>query len=132
MATGSEASKAAEAVLDWHKQDNKRMLHAVYRVGDLDRTIKYAHGGKITRDPGPVKGGSTVIAFAQDPDGYMFELIQRAETPEPLCQALGMKLLRKKDVAIGTNDVYKSAEAVDLATKELVLVDNTDFVRELQ
>jgi lactoylglutathione lyase len=41
MATGSEASKAAEAVVDWHKQDNKRMLHAVYRVGDLDRTIKY-------------------------------------------------------------------------------------------
>jgi len=46
MATGSEASKPAEVpaetVLDWHKQDNKRMLHAVYRVGDLDRTIKYA------------------------------------------------------------------------------------------
>lgn len=293
MATGSEASKPAEVpaetVLDWHKQDNKRMLHAVYRVGDLDRTIKYytecfgmkllrkrdvpeekytnaflgfgpedtnfaveltynygvdkydigtgfghfaianedvyklaenikSKGGKITREPGPVKGGSTVIAFAQDPDGYMFELIQRAETPEPLCQvmlrvgdlersikfyekALGLKLLRKKDVpdykytiamlgyadedkttvleltynygvteyskgnayaqiAIGTNDVYKSAEAVELATKELggkilrqpgplpgintkiasfvdpdgwkvVLVDNTDFLREL-
>ena len=42
MATGSEASKPAETVLDWHKQDNKRTLHAVYRVGDLDRTIKYA------------------------------------------------------------------------------------------
>jgi lactoylglutathione lyase len=42
MATDSEASKAAEVVVDWHKQDKKRMLHAVYRVGDLDRTIKYA------------------------------------------------------------------------------------------
>lgn len=42
MATGSEAAKSAEAVLEWNKQDNKRMLHAVYRVGDLDRTIKYA------------------------------------------------------------------------------------------
>lgn len=42
MATGSEAVKPAEAVLEWNKQDNKRMLHAVYRVGDLDRTIKYA------------------------------------------------------------------------------------------
>ncbi|CAO2209896.1 unnamed protein product, partial [Urochloa humidicola] len=290
MATGSETAKPAEAVLEWNKQDNKRMLHVVYRVGDLDRTIKYytecfgmkllrkrdvpdekytnaflgfgpedtnfaveltynygvdkydigegfghfaianddvyklaenikSKGGKITREPGPVKGGSTVIAFAQDPDGYMFELIQRAETPEPLCQvmlrvgdlersikfyekALGMKLLRKKDVpdykytiamlgyadedkttvleltynygrteyskgnayaqvAIGTNDVYKSAEAVDLATKELggkilrqpgplpgintkiasfvdpdgwkvVLVDHADFLKELQ
>ena len=41
MATGSEATKPAEAVLEWNKQDNKRMLHAVYRVGDLDCTIKY-------------------------------------------------------------------------------------------
>ncbi|XBH78794.1 hypothetical protein VPH35_104935 [Triticum aestivum] len=187
MATGSEAGKPAEVVLEWPKQDKKRMLHAVYRVGDLDRTIKcytecfgmkllrkrdvpeekytnaflgfgpedtnfaleltYNYGVdkydigagfghfaianedvyklaetiksssccKITREPGPVKGGSTVIAFAQDPDGYMFELIQRGPTPEPLCQvmlrvgdldrsimfyekALGMKLLRKKDV----------------------------------
>jgi lactoylglutathione lyase len=43
---------------------------------------------KITREPGPVKGGSTVIAFAQDPGGYMFELIQRGSTPEPLCQVM--------------------------------------------
>jgi lactoylglutathione lyase len=34
-------------------------------------------GGTITREPGPVKGGSTVIAFVQDPDGYKVELIQR-------------------------------------------------------
>ena len=291
MASGSEAEKSPEVVLEWPKKDKKRLLHAVYRVGDLDRTIKcytecfgmkllrkrdvpeekytnaflgfgpedtnfaleltYNYGVdkydigagfghfaiatedvyklaekiksscccKITREPGPVKGGSTVIAFAQDPDGYMFELIQRGPTPEPLCQvmlrvgdldrsikfyekALGMKLLRKKDVpdykytiamlgyadedkttvieltynygvteytkgnayaqvAIGTEDVYKSAEAVELVTKELggkilrqpgplpglntkiasfldpdgwkvVLVDNTDFLKELQ
>jgi lactoylglutathione lyase len=34
-------------------------------------------GGNITREPGPVKGGTTVIAFVQDPDGYKIELIQR-------------------------------------------------------
>jgi lactoylglutathione lyase len=34
-------------------------------------------GGNITREPGPVKGGSTVIAFVTDPDGYKIELIQR-------------------------------------------------------
>lgn len=34
-------------------------------------------GGAITREPGPVKGGSTVIAFITDPDGYKIELIQR-------------------------------------------------------
>ncbi|MGI9025521.1 MAG: lactoylglutathione lyase [Burkholderiaceae bacterium] len=36
-----------------------------------------AAGGKVTRDAGPVKGGSTVIAFVEDPDGYKIELIQR-------------------------------------------------------
>ena len=36
-----------------------------------------AAGGNVTREPGPVKGGSTVIAFVTDPDGYKVELIQR-------------------------------------------------------
>ena len=37
-----------------------------------------AAGGQITREPGPVKGGTTMIAFVTDPDGYKIELIQRA------------------------------------------------------
>ncbi len=37
-----------------------------------------AAGGNVTREAGPVKGGSTVIAFVTDPDGYKIELIQRA------------------------------------------------------
>lgn len=284
-----ETGVESESLLDWPKKDKRRFLHAVYRVGDLDRTIKFytecfgmkllrkrdvpeekysnaflgfgpeeshfaveltynygvdkydigtgfghfaiasedvyklvedirSKGGKITREPGPVKGGSTVIAFAQDPDGYIFELIQRGPTPEPFCQvmlrvgdldrsiqfyekACGMKVLRKSDnaaykytiamlgyadefettvleltynydvkeytkgnayaqVAISTEDVYKSAQAIDLVTKELggkitrqpgpipgintkitsfvdpdgwkvVLVDNSDFLKEL-
>ena len=36
-----------------------------------------ALGGAVTREAGPVKGGSTVIAFITDPDGYKIELIQR-------------------------------------------------------
>jgi lactoylglutathione lyase len=36
-----------------------------------------ALGGAITREPGPVKGGTTVIAFITDPDGYKIELIER-------------------------------------------------------
>lgn len=36
-----------------------------------------AAGAQVTREPGPVKGGTTVIAFVQDPDGYKIELIQR-------------------------------------------------------
>ena len=38
-------------------------------------TVK-AKGGTVSRDAGPVKGGSTVIAFVQDPDGYKIELIE--------------------------------------------------------
>lgn len=37
-----------------------------------------AAGGRITREPGPVKGGKTVIAFVEDPDGYKIELIETA------------------------------------------------------
>jgi lactoylglutathione lyase len=36
-----------------------------------------AAGGKVTREPGPVKGGTSVIAFVEDPDGYKIEFIQR-------------------------------------------------------
>jgi len=34
-------------------------------------------GGKVTREPGPMKHGTTVIAFVEDPDGYKIEFIQR-------------------------------------------------------
>ncbi|XP_004293297.1 PREDICTED: putative lactoylglutathione lyase-like isoform 1 [Fragaria vesca subsp. vesca] len=244
----TEPKSVAPELLEWPKKDKRRLLHAVYRVGDLERTIKFytealgmkllrqrdipeekysnaflgfgpeetnfvveltynygvtsydigtgfghfaiatpdvyklvenirAKGGNVTREPGPVKGGNSVIAFVKDPDGYTFELIQRPPTPEPLCQimlrvgdldksisfyerALGLKLLRRIErpeykytiailgyaeedkttileltynygvteytkgnayaqIAVGTDDVYKSAEVVDLVTKEL-------------
>jgi lactoylglutathione lyase len=38
-----------------------------------------AAGGQVTREAGPVKGGSTVIAFVTDPDGYKVELIERKD-----------------------------------------------------
>ncbi|KEI72475.1 glyoxalase I [Endozoicomonas elysicola] len=46
-------------------------------------TIRKA-GGKITREPGPVLGGSTEIAFVEDPDGYKIELIQSKAASEGL------------------------------------------------
>ncbi|KAL1559838.1 lactoylglutathione lyase [Salvia divinorum] len=284
--TQASTATTHENVLEWVKQDKRRMLHVVYRVGDMDRTIKFyteclgmkllrkrdipeerytnaflgygpedshfvieltynygvdkydigsgfghfgisvedvaktvdlikAKGGKVSREPGPVKGGNTVIAFIEDPDGYKFELLERGPTPEPLCQvmlrvgdldraiefyekAYGMELLRKRDnpeykytiamlgygpedknavmeltynygvteydkgnayaqIAIGTDDVYKTAEAVKLSggkvTREpgplpgintkitacldpdgwkTVFVDNIDFLKELE
>ncbi|HEX2530258.1 MAG TPA: lactoylglutathione lyase [Burkholderiaceae bacterium] len=45
----------------------------VYRTCDAVR----AQGGTVTREAGPVKGGTTVIAFVCDPDGYKIELIER-------------------------------------------------------
>ncbi|XP_022142111.1 putative lactoylglutathione lyase isoform X3 [Momordica charantia] len=177
-----------------------------------------AKGGSIIKEP-MVLGGSTVLAFLKDPDGYIFELTQRGPTPEPLCQvllrvgdlersikfyekALGMRLLKKVDmpeykytvavmgyageleatalelaynygvteytkgtayaqIAISTDDVYKSGEVVKQVTEELggkitrepgplpglgtkivsfldpdgwktVLVDNVDFLKELE
>jgi lactoylglutathione lyase len=38
-----------------------------------------AKGGNVTREAGPVKGGTTVIAFVQDPDGYKIELIEHKD-----------------------------------------------------
>ncbi|KAK3137233.1 hypothetical protein QOZ80_5BG0449550 [Eleusine coracana subsp. coracana] len=293
LSAGAEAGggSAAQVVgpeeaMEWVKKDRRRLLHVVYRVGDLDKTIKFyteclgmkllrkrdipeerytnaflgygpedshfvveltynygvesydigtgfghfgiavedvaktvdlikAKGGTVTREPGPVKGGKSVIAFIEDPDGYKFELIERGPTPEPLCQvmlrvgdldrainfyekAFGMELLRKRDnpqykytiammgygpedknavleltynygiteydkgnayaqIAISTDDVYKTAEVVRLngghITREpgplpgintkitactdpdgwkTVFVDNIDFLKELE
>ena len=37
-------------------------------------------GGKVTREPGPMKHGTTVIAFVEDPDGYKIEFVQKRST----------------------------------------------------
>ncbi|KAK2996700.1 hypothetical protein RJ639_022847 [Escallonia herrerae] len=232
-----------ENALQWTKNDKRRMLHVVYCVGDLDKTIKFcteclgmkllrkrdipeernsnafvgygsedshfameltynygvdkynigtgfghfgvavedvaktvdlvkAKGGKVTREPGPANGSSTVTASLEDPTGYKYELLERGPTLEPLCQvmlrvgdldrsisfykrAFGMELLRIRDspenkytvammgygpedknavleltynygvteydkgngytqIALGTDDVYKTAEAIKL------------------
>lgn len=186
MASGNMSyAVTQENILNWVKLDNRRMLHVVYSVGDLDRTIRFcteclemkvlrrrdmpeqrytnvflgygrehahfvieltynyeidnydigtglghfglavddiprilkvvrAKGGKVTREPGPDKGGSSVSAFIEDPDGYTFKLLERPPSPEPLCQimlrvgdldrsikfyekACGMELLRTQD-----------------------------------
>ena len=52
--------------------------HIALGVDDIYGTCEQirAAGGKITREPGPMKHGSTVIAFVEDPDGYKIELSQ--------------------------------------------------------
>ena len=53
--------------------------HLAVGVPDIHGAIEKmrAGGTKITREPGPVKFGTTVIAFVEDPDGYKVELIER-------------------------------------------------------
>ena len=55
--------------------------HIAISTADIYATCDQvrAAGGNISREPGPVKGGSTVIAFITDPDGYKVELIERAD-----------------------------------------------------
>ncbi|PHV64384.1 lactoylglutathione lyase [Cyanobacterium aponinum] len=52
--------------------------HIALGVDDIYGTCEQIRslGGKVTREPGPMKHGSTVIAFVEDPDGYKIELIQ--------------------------------------------------------
>ena len=54
--------------------------HVAIEVPDAYKSCEEIarRGGKVTRAAGPVKGGSTVIAFVEDPDGYKIELIQRS------------------------------------------------------
>ncbi len=53
--------------------------HVAIEVDDIRATCDAvrARGGKVTREPGPVRGGTTVIAFVEDPDGYKIEFIER-------------------------------------------------------
>lgn len=53
--------------------------HIAFAVGDIYKTCDLLRekGVKITREPGPMKHGETVIAFLEDPDGHKIELIER-------------------------------------------------------
>ncbi|MBL0559682.1 lactoylglutathione lyase [Aeromonas hydrophila] len=55
--------------------------HIALEADDIYATCEAlrAAGAKITREPGPVKGGTTVIAFVEDPDGYKIELIAKKD-----------------------------------------------------
>lgn len=84
------------AFLGYDDEENTSVLELTYNWGvtEYELGTAYGHiaigvediyatcdavrqaGGKITREPGPVKGGKTVIAFVEDPDGYKIEFIE--------------------------------------------------------
>ena len=53
--------------------------HVAVEVPDAKKACEKVRnsGGKVTREAGPVKGGTSVIAFVEDPDGYKIEFIER-------------------------------------------------------
>ncbi|MCF7362586.1 lactoylglutathione lyase [Vibrio sp. A1-b2] len=82
---GDESQGAViELTYNWGVEEydlGKGFGHIAIGVDDIYATcdaIK-AVGGNVTREPGPVKGGTTHIAFVKDPDGYMIELIQNRQ-----------------------------------------------------
>ena len=60
--------------------------HIALGVDDVAATCESIRqsGGNVTREAGPVKGGSTVIAFVEDPDGYKIELIENKHAGQGL------------------------------------------------
>ncbi len=58
--------------------------HIAIGVDDIQATCAAigAKGGRVVREPGPMKHGSTVIAFVEDPDRYKVELIQLSSKPD--------------------------------------------------
>jgi lactoylglutathione lyase len=52
--------------------------HIAIAVPDVAQACESVRrqGGKVTREPGPVKGGKSIIAFVEDPDGYKIEFIE--------------------------------------------------------
>lgn len=80
---GGNANGEAEVELTYNHGESEYDLgtafgHLALGVDDVAATCERirAAGGKVTREPGPVKGGKTVIAFVEDPDSYKIELIE--------------------------------------------------------
>ena len=83
---GDEASSAViELTYNWgvEKYDlGNAFGHIALQVDDAAKACAdiRARGGNVVREAGPMKHGSTVIAFVEDPDGYKIELIERKTT----------------------------------------------------
>lgn len=74
-------SPTIELTYNWDKEDyvmGDAYGHVALGVADIYKTCDEirSRGGKIVREPGPMKHGSTIIAFIEDPNGYKIELIE--------------------------------------------------------
>ena len=80
---GDESENAViELTHNWgitHYELGNAFGHIAVAVDDAYKACEEikGRGGKVTREAGPMKGGTAVIAFVEDPDGYKIELVQR-------------------------------------------------------
>ena len=79
---GDSGGHEIELTYNWEQSDyniGDAFGHIAIKTDDIYQTANEIKklGGKITREPGPMKHGTTVIAFVEDPDGYKIELIQK-------------------------------------------------------
>ena len=83
-ATNAEGQAEIELTHNWDQEKPYELGtgfgHLAVGVPDVAAACEHVRsgGGKVTREAGPVKFGTTVIAFVEDPDGYKIELIERA------------------------------------------------------
>jgi lactoylglutathione lyase len=88
-----ETEPTIELTYNWGKDDGYEIGngfgHFAIGVEDVAATCDYVRklGGKVTREAGPVKFGTTVIAFIEDPDGYKVELIQHDQAIREMKEA---------------------------------------------
>jgi lactoylglutathione lyase len=85
MGFGEEATHTVlELTYNWGQDDGYEVGtgfgHLAISMPDVAAACERvrAGGGRVTREAGPVKFGTTIIAFVEDPDGYKIELVQRA------------------------------------------------------
>jgi lactoylglutathione lyase len=79
---GEDEGAVLELTHNWGRTDYQlgdAYGHVALAVDDIHATCDRmrAAGGRITREPGPMQHGTTVLAFLEDPDGYKIELIER-------------------------------------------------------
>ncbi|MDK9720241.1 MAG: lactoylglutathione lyase [Rhodospirillales bacterium] len=80
---GEESNTVLELTHNWDQKEayavGTGFGHLALGVSDIHAVCESlaAEGVKIPRPPGPMKHGSTVIAFIEDPDGYKIELIEK-------------------------------------------------------
>ena len=84
LGEGGDTEPFLELTYNWETESydhGNAYGHMAFGVEDIYAACEKIEesGGKVIRPPGPMKHGTTVIAFIEDPDGYKVELIERKE-----------------------------------------------------